>query len=246
MATFNILSIGNSFSEDAQRYLHELAKSEGVNLQTVNLMIGGCSLARHYRNMAGDRRDYVLGVNGYLQEGFLMSINEAVTARDWDCITLQQASHFSYKEDTYQPYISELTDYVRSLCPKAKILIQQTWGYETGSERIRQHGFETYDEMFAEVKRCYDKAAEEIQADGILPGGTAFQYALHHGIEKIHRDTFHASLGTGRFILALVWYHYITGNDISNVKFHDFDVEVSEKEYQIALEAAKYAVSKCV
>lgn len=242
MAIINVLSIGNSFSEDAQRYLHELAKSEGVDIRTVNLMIGGCSLARHFRNMAGDRREYVLGVNGYGQEGFLTSINEALTARDWDYVTLQQASHFSYQEDTYQPYISELADYVRSMCPKAKILIHQTWGYETGSERVRTHGFETFDEMFAEVKNCYAKAADGIQADGILPSGTAFQYALHNGIEKIHRDTFHASLGVGRFILALVWYQYMTGNDINNVKFHDFDVEVSEEEYRIALEAAKFAV----
>ncbi len=32
-----ILSIGNSFSQDAQRYLHALAKVEGVDLKTVNL-----------------------------------------------------------------------------------------------------------------------------------------------------------------------------------------------------------------
>lgn len=53
---FQILSIGNSFSQDAQRYLHELAKSEGMDLQTVNLYIGGCSLERHFRNLKGDKR----------------------------------------------------------------------------------------------------------------------------------------------------------------------------------------------
>ncbi|MBQ8232327.1 MAG: DUF4886 domain-containing protein [Lachnospiraceae bacterium] len=244
MGTINVLSIGNSFSQDAQRYLHDLAKSEGVQMETVNLMIGGCSLARHFRNMAGDKREYTLEVNGHNASGFMTTIAEALTARDWDYVTLQQVSHFSYKEDTYQPYISELAKYVHSLCPKAKILIHQTWGYETGSERIRNQGFETFDEMFAEVKNCYDKAADGIAADGILPSGTAFEYALHHGIEKIHRDTFHASLGVGRFILALVWYKYMTGNDISNVKYHDFDVEISEEEYQIALEAAEYALSR--
>lgn len=46
-----ILSIGNSFSQDAQRYLHRLAKHEGVQLKTVNLYIGGCSLQRHYENI---------------------------------------------------------------------------------------------------------------------------------------------------------------------------------------------------
>jgi len=238
MKTINVLSIGNSFSQDAQRYLHELAASEGVPMETVNLFIGGCSLERHFRNMLGERRDYTLEADGHYIEGFTVSIDEALTNRDWDVITLQQASYFSYQEESYFPYIEELADYVRSLCPKARILIHQTWGYETGSERIVDHGFETYDEMFVKVKACYDKAARRIDADGILRCGEAFQYAIHHGVEKVYRGSSHAGLGLGRFILALVWYGYITGNDVRNVKFDRFDAEVTEEEYQVALEAA--------
>ena len=46
----NILSIGNSFSQDAQRYLHRIAKADGCTLNTFNLYIGGCPLSLHYRN----------------------------------------------------------------------------------------------------------------------------------------------------------------------------------------------------
>ena len=53
-----ILTIGNSFSEDATRYLSQIAKAQGVNFEVVNLMIGGCSLERHYRNMLDDKKDY--------------------------------------------------------------------------------------------------------------------------------------------------------------------------------------------
>ena len=98
MKTINVLSIGNSFSQDAQRYLHEVAKSEGVPMETVNLYIGGCTLERHFRNMMGDRRDYTLQVDGHVAEGFSMSIDEALTARNWDVITLQQASPFSCRD----------------------------------------------------------------------------------------------------------------------------------------------------
>lgn len=244
MKAIQVLSIGNSFSQNAQKYLHDLAKSEGVQIETVNLMIGGCSLATHFRNMVGDKREYTLEVNGHQASGFKTSIKEALTARDWDYVTLQQASHFSYQEDTYYPYINKLAEYVREFCPKAKILIHQTWGYLTGSERIVQHGFADYDDMFAAVKPCYDRAYKEIQADGILPSGTAFQYALQHGVEKVHGDAIHANLGVGCFILALVWYACLTGNDVSNVKFHDFDIEVTEAEYKVALEAAAFAVNQ--
>ena len=45
-----LLSIGNSFSMDAHHYLHDLAKSGGVNIECYNLYIGGCELERHWNN----------------------------------------------------------------------------------------------------------------------------------------------------------------------------------------------------
>ena len=234
-----VLSIGNSFSQDAHRYLHDVARSEGVNLETVNLYIGGCSLERHFRNMKGDKREYSLEMNGHSAGGFMVSIKEALLARNWDYITLQQVSGGSCRAESYQPFLNELAAYVREYAPTAKILIHQTWGYETGSKMIHNlnRGYETFEDMFADTKRCYAKAAEDIQADGIIPSGQAFSYALKY-VEKIHRDAFHARLGLGRFILALVWYKAITGNDISNVSFNMFDEEVTEEEYKIAIEAA--------
>ena len=53
----NVLAIGNSFSEDATRYLHQIAKAQGTPLTVVNLVIGGCSLERHYRCMLGASKD---------------------------------------------------------------------------------------------------------------------------------------------------------------------------------------------
>ena len=39
-----VLSIGNSFSEDAQRYLHDLGKHNGVSIKAVNEAISGAIL----------------------------------------------------------------------------------------------------------------------------------------------------------------------------------------------------------
>ena len=57
------------------------------------------------------------------------------------------------------------------------------------------------------------------------------------GIEKIHRDTFHASLGAGRYLLALCWYKALTKKDISNNTFDDFDEPVTESEREIVIKA---------
>ena len=226
---------------DAQRYLHEIAKHEGVEMQTVNLYRGGCSLERHYRNMIGDRDDYELQVNGY-QTFFKVTLKDALLSRRWDYITIQQASKVSFKQDEYFPYITEVVDYVRKMCPKSKILVHQTWAYADDSDRLKNVGFEKYDDMFDGVKKCYSFAAESINADGVIPGGEALQMALKKGIAKVHRDTAHASNGVGRFILGLTWYKYITKNSIDNVEFNLFDEEVTDEEYKITIEAVNEVV----
>ena len=99
-----ILSIGNSFSQDAQRYLHRLAKQDGTKMKTVNLYIGGCSLQKHYLNMLDDNVAYDFEFNGE-GTGLKVSIRQALVSDDWDVITLQQASHLSGRYETYLPYI---------------------------------------------------------------------------------------------------------------------------------------------
>ncbi len=59
-----ILSIGNSFSQDAHRYLYEIAKKDGVDVKPVNLYIGGCSLRTHYINMLENKKHIPFGLTG--------------------------------------------------------------------------------------------------------------------------------------------------------------------------------------
>ena len=236
-----ILSIGNSFSQDAQRYLHRLALKEGVQLKTVNLYIGGCPLRTHYLNILDDKAAYDFQFNGE-STGLRVSIRQVLASDDWDYITLQQASHHSAKPDTYTPYIEEVADFVRMYCPKAKLLIHQTWAYETGSVKLaNQERFATDAEMFAAVEECYDAAAKLVEADGIIPAGKAMLTAAKTGIDQIHRDTYHASLGAGRYLLALTWFKYLTGRDITGNAFDDFDAPVTEEERKIVINAVNAA-----
>ena len=230
----NILAIGNSFSQDATRYLHQIAAADGVTLHVANLYIGGCSLERHYRNMLSGERAYELQYDGHLT-GFHVSLQEALLNRPWDVVTLQQASPCSTDKDTYFPYIAELYAYVKKCVPKAKILIHQTWAYEDGSDRLYNVAhFDTAAEMFAAVEDAYAFAAHAIGADSIIPSGKLFRSLLDNGIEKIHRDTYHASLGLGRYALGLLWYRTLTGNSVAGNDFHHFDVPISSEDIRIA------------
>ncbi len=238
-----ILSIGNSFSQDAQRYLHAIAKQDGVALKAVNLYIGGCSLRSHYLNMLDDKAAYDFEFNGE-KTGIKVSIRQALESDDWDYITLQQASHFSDRYQTYTPYAEALAEYIRKYCPHAKLLVHQTWAYEQGSARLMEKmGYSTPEEMLAQARDCYARMAKAIEADAIIPCGEAMLLASRSGMERVHRDTYHASKGAGRYLLALCWYKLLTEKDITNNDFNEFDEPVSEEERQIVINAVN-AVSK--
>lgn len=227
-----ILAIGNSFSRDATRYLHQIARGGETPVSVANLYIGGCTLDRHFRNMLADSRDYVLDYNGMSTE-FYVSIKEALLSREWDVVTVQQASGGSFDPDSYYPYINALVDYVRQCAPKAKIVVHQTWAYEQGSDKLASVGYTDHKAMFADIQKAYQLAAEKIGADGIIPSGQLFQNMLANGFEKVHRDTFHASLGAGRYALGLLWYRMLTGADVTDNSFCDFDEAVTGEEIAV-------------
>jgi hypothetical protein len=225
-----ILAIGNSFSQDATRYLHQIAKMDGQDLKVINLYIGGCSLKIHYINCIDNNKNYEIEFNG-VNTGFRTSIKDAIISDDWDVITLQQASYQSISYETYQPYLNHLIAYIKRYAPKSKIYLHQTWAYEEGSDRlIKELGYQHAEDMLFDIKLAYQKASQEIKADGIIPSGELFGLLINNGILKVYRDTFHASYGIGRYALSLLWYQVLCKKDIMQNAFFDFDEIVTEEE----------------
>lgn len=234
-----ILSIGNSFSEDAHAYLHQVASLSGVNIHCYNLPIGGCSLERHYRNMLSNHKMYNLVVDAQYT-GFFVNLEDAFLVGNWDAITFQQLSSRAPRYETYQPYLGALVEYARKYCPKTKIYLQETWAYEQGSARLTDElHYEDQADMYRDIHAAYKSAAEEIGAAGIIPSGAAFQHLYKNGA-KMHRDTFHASLGIGRLTLAATWTTYFSGVDTRGMDWSGVKTSepVSAEEIALAQEAA--------
>ena len=230
-----ILSIGNSFSDDAQRYLREIAAEEGVEMETLNLCIPGCSLETHAARVKDGAKAYFYHYNGNVECPDLISLQEGIAMRDWDIVTLQQVSGYSFKEETYYPYIHEVVSFVREKLPNAKIYLQQTWCYEHGSERlfnVTDGG--GVDVMLGGLRRAYARAKREIGADGVIPSGELMELLYQSGASKIYRDTFHASLGLGRYAVGLLWFKLFTGKSVINNTFSALDEEVSAEDLAIA------------
>ena len=218
----NILSIGNSFSQDAQRYLHRIARADKVELNTFNLYIGGCPLSLHYQNILSEERRYTLEMNGS-STGFYVSLKEALLNRDWDIVTIQQVSAQSPYYDTYQPYLDNVMKYVMEKVPSAEFLLQETWAYESDS---MHSGFCTYhqnqQEMYEKLSEAYKAVAKDCGVR-LIPCGDVIQalrkkspFLYGHGGMSICRDGFHVNVIYGRYLLAAVWYKTLTGNSICN------------------------------
>ncbi len=230
----NILSIGNSFSNDAQRYLNDLAKKEGENINCANLLFGACDLRVHYLNALNDYKKYLFEVNGVCTN-LKVSIREALESREWDYVTLQQASLVSGDFDTYFPYTDYLVEEIKKRCPKAKILVNQTWAYEKDSSPLAKTKYNTPKDMFKDISNAYKKMAKRIKVKTIIPCGEVMLNLAEKGL-KMHRDGKHASLGAGRYALALTWYKVLTNKSVLNNNFIPFDGELSEGERKLVIE----------
>lgn len=235
-----ILSIGNSFSDDAQRYLRAIADSEGVEMETLNLCIGGCSFEKHAANIKSGERNYLFHYNGDMLCEDLITIDEGIAMREWDIVTIQQVSVLSFREESFYPYINEVVDYVRAKLPNAKIYIHQTWAYEWGSPR----SFEVTDGRGSEfmlegIRNAYRRAKTEVGADAIIPSGELMELLRQRGANQIYHDTFHAGRGLGRYALGLLWFKLLTGRSVLNNSFSELDMPATEEDLKIARECAE-------
>ena len=145
MKTIRILTIGNSFAQNALTYLEAIAESIGDAAFVVGRAnLGGCSLEKHWRlasytEIHPEYKTYALGCLGgdqIVQAG----LQEALKAQPWDVVTLQQVSAKSWRPETYEPYLGQLVEMVRRLAPTASLALHQTWAYRTDSPFLPENG----------------------------------------------------------------------------------------------------------
>lgn len=217
-----ILAIGNSFSQDATHYLHQIAAADQIEMKVVNLYIGGCSLERHWNNILAEAEDYLCEENG-ASTGENISIQKALAMEEWDYIVTQQVSHESGLMETYHPWLENMISYIREKVPGAEILLQETWAYEIDS---LHSGFANYgqnqQEMYEKVSAAYREAAAQIGVR-LIPCGDVVQkvrkrepFLYEEGGISLCRDGFHMNIIYGRYLLAATWYRTLTGNNVRN------------------------------
>jgi hypothetical protein len=131
--TVRLFNVGNSFSQNATRYLRDLAKADGNLLVHQAAVVGGASMAVHWEKVEQHEKDpqdkrgiYFAG------KGF----KELLASERWDFVTIQQASIKSHDPKTYQPYAGQLRAYIAKHAPQAELLLHETWEYRVDDPRF--------------------------------------------------------------------------------------------------------------
>ena len=179
-----ILSIGNSYSEDAFSYLPFIFKTL---VSEVDLTFGichfpSCTLKQHCDFFINKKPVYVYykckpndtAWTHYTEKTNLFAIED----ENWDIIILQQQSFTSQNYGTYEPYIHMFTEYIfNSIKKPVKLLWHLTPSYGQNPDGGA--------EMFANTALCAKRVLQETPFEGIIPCGTAIQNARNTSLSQI-------------------------------------------------------------
>ena len=235
-----ILAIGNSYSEDAMRYMFDLLKQLGVdeknkgNIKLVNAYIGGGSLENHAKKAKDHSYAVNLSRQTFSANGGInwsnpneYTLKQMIQQEEWDVITLQQYSEDSGNASTYNADLDYLINYVDENMkdgnnpnnnPNYRLGWHMTWAYTAPAYIIwhygnNQHGM--YDSICHVVQR---KILPNNAFDFIIPSGTAIQNARYPDFfgDILNRDGSHLN-NLGAYIATTMWIKTITGYDIANL-----------------------------
>lgn len=210
-----LLAIGNSFSQDATYYLHQILQAAGIECEISNLYIGGCTLEKHWKNIEEDLQEYQLFING-VNTDRMVTIRETLEEGGWDIILTQQASGFSGWKDSYEPFLGNMLAYLRKMAPEAKFFIHETWAYENDSTHSHFARYNrSQQEMFERLKDAYHTMADKYNLPLILSGELIQRIRqlpeFASGEKSICRDGFHMHFIYGRYATACAWAKKIFG-----------------------------------
>jgi hypothetical protein len=176
--TVRLLTVGNSFSQNATKYLDQIVEAGGHTLIHHRCVIGGSGPDQHLAKAALHEQDPDDKAGLYITG---RSLRQELLAEQWDIITIQQASIRSHDAANYRPAARDLYDYIKQYAPASEVVIHQTWAYRVDDPRFATPSDKpgeprTQQEMYDGLSAAYRTIAEELGVRRI-PVGDAFYAA---------------------------------------------------------------------
>lgn len=178
--TVRLLTVGNSFSQDATRYLADVVKAQGDVLIHHQAAIPGGTLQQHCDKADAHSKDPADPLGLYANSK--KSLVQELKSEPWDFVTIQQASIRSHDYATYQPFADRLVAIIRELAPGARVVVHETWPYRRDDPRFDPKKQPAVGEpadqeaMYRGLAEAYRSLARDVKAP-IIPVGDAFHIA---------------------------------------------------------------------
>lgn len=246
--SIKILAVGNSFSDNAMKFLYPILDAFGVEeIVLGNLYIGGCTVETHFNNALNDSPAYIYRKN---TEGtFVNTMNTrmitALKEESWQFVTMQQASGSSGIIDTYNQQIKALSGYVKDNVSndKLKMAWHMTWAYQqnaTHAEFIKYQNSQAV--MYANIVDCVkSKIINNKDFNYVIPAGTAIQNARTSYLgDTLTIDGYHLN-ELGEFIIGLTWVVTLTNWDLDDINTDKIPRQFAQ-HYDVIAESVKNAV----
>ncbi len=130
-----ILSLGNSYSEDSMEYLYGMLEECGYTDVVLGILYkGSCSLEKHNKYIveSAPKYKYYKNTSGNWVITEESCADDGIKDEEWDIVVLQQSSGLSGLADTYEPYITDIIEYVSENCPNKDVEFawNLTWAYQ--------------------------------------------------------------------------------------------------------------------
>lgn len=259
--SMKVLTLGNSFSENAHRYLIHIMKEQGMeDVVFGNLVASGCDLSQHLSNAKNDTKKYIyykftLEDNEYVpaepenkkgqstQSRF--SVNRALEDEEWDIVILQQVSGKSGVASTYgttlESLVSHIKNYVSEDC---KFGWHMTWAYQSGASHsdFSRYGNDQKQMYGAITAAVQEQIVPNDTFDFIIPTGTAIQNARTTLFrDALTQDGYHLN-ERGCYIIGYTWYSVLTGDPIDELKFNPDELSLSDAYLEATLESVQNAI----
>lgn len=179
--TIRLLTVGNSFSGNASRYIVQLAEAAGHKVVLGHADLPGCPMDRHWSAVEAAEADptaragkpYLFKIGKVNRRCSLKTI---LGSDKWDFVTIQQASPISNDISTYRPYAKNLRDYIKKNAPQAEVLIHETWAYRCDDPRFEPGKGDSQEKMYKDLRAAYQTIAKELGLR-IIPVGDALYAA---------------------------------------------------------------------
>lgn len=207
-----ILVLANSFGEDCTAYMEKMSSE----LYVRNLYVPACSLEQHSEFIERREDAYQYQKDAVMIGDRLVSANDAFAYEQWDYIVLQQVSFLAGKYDSYYPYLTEIIEYIKKVCPQVSLVLNETWSYEKGSthEKFYLYGNDPL-QMIGQIRQACERVAKENGMPLIRTGEFIQRLRQCKAFQdgSLCRDTYHLSTEYGRYAASAFFVRFF-GADV--------------------------------